>query len=378
MRTSVVFVLSVLLVSCVTEDAGNQDGFLKFDRKAMLRGMAENVIAPGFEELRDAGTALSGAVLAFAEAPNASTLDSAQESWIAAAKAWKRVEFIKIGELDEATGLAAKIDFGSADPLFRTVAVDKSALSAAINSGAQIDRAFVEAQPATLQGFPVIEALLFGNDDAEVLASYEGNTGNARKLYLGAVTASLNASLQRLASQWRSGQFVESFAAADLRDEGSSLGMLVNDFVYHIEASMRNEKVGRPIGFRTNDTPQPESVEARLSEQSIPFLRENIDGLKRLYTGDAFGKQGRGFDALLDHLGAQFKEQPLSKVIADQFDVVTAKLDALPPTMTEAVLTDLAKAKELHHEIQGLTRLTKVDMSEQIGVMIHYADNDGD
>jgi uncharacterized protein len=174
-----------------------------------------------------------------------------------------------------------------------------------------------------------------------------------------------------------SGNHLQAFINSDGRDIGSSIGMMVNEMVYQIEV-MRNEKVGRPLGKRTSGNIQPQSVEAKYSDNSLAFIKENITGIEKAFTGNGAAGDKAGFDDLLDQLKAEFNGQPLAKMIKDQFQAVRQKADAINIPLQDAVNQNPAAVEALYTELNKLLVLTKVDMVNNIGVVITYIDNDGD
>jgi predicted lipoprotein len=377
-----IFLLTMLfLVGC--DDDGPQlpelnDG----DREAMLRSLGENVIVPGFERSAQHASSLETAVNAFVANPSAQTLDAAQAAWTQFGKSWKHVEMYQQGLLDQERpdSLIYKIDLGAANPRVRTSAVDLAALNAAIASAQPITLAFVEAMPAKLQGIPVIEQLLFGGSDEEVIALYTtASDAQNRKAYLTNATLSLRTRFDNVYNNWKpsGGNFLEVFANQYGTDLGSSLGMLVEDMVA-LSESMKNEKIGRPLGMSNSQNPQPDSVEARLSVQSMAFFLENVVGMESAFTADAYGRTGTGIDALLDHLEAKVGDVELSTAVKSQLQTIREKAALITLPLPQAVVSERTQVRTLYDECLVLVKLLKVDVVTQLGVMITTVENDGD
>lgn len=383
MRKSFLFLVLGLLILTGCEDDGPQvpevgDG----DRETMLRSLGENVIIPGFAEVAQKAWTLETAVQGFTGAPSAQTLHIAQAAWIEMGESWKHVEMYQQGLLDQERqdSLIFKIDMGAGNPRVRTSAVDLAALNQAMGTAVPITVAYVEAMPAKLQGIPVIERLLFGANDDEVLALYiSASDAQNRKAYLNSLTSSLHSRFERVHNNWKADgeNFLEVFASAYGTDLGSSIGMLIEDIVALTE-SMKNEKIGRPLGMANAQNQQPDSCEARLSGQSLVFFLENVDGIKRSLTADADGRTGFGIDGLLDHLEAKVGEVQLSTALMSQLEKMRTVAAQITEPLPQAVFSQRLRVDDLYRECLVLIKLLKVDVVTQLGVMITTVENDGD
>lgn len=357
-----------------------KDPFDQYDRQGMLRNLGENVIIPSFEELAQKTSALKQAVATYNTSTTEPNLIALQNAWKEAAFAWKRAELYKVGPLDNGgNGLLASIDHSSANTMTIENAVNPSGVENAITSATgAIDNNYIETLGSQLKGIPTLEYLLFNRTQGNTFILSQFND-QKRKDYLAAASENLNQKAETVLNGWKpgGGNHLQTFVNADGRDIGSSIGMMVNEIVYQIEI-MRNEKVGRPLGKRTSGNIQPQSVEAKYSDNSLAFLKENINGLEKTFTGNGAAGDKAGFDDLLDQLKAEFNGQPLAKMIKDQFQAVRQKADAINVSLQDAVSQNPAAVEALYTELNKLLVLTKVDMVNNIGVVITYTDNDGD
>lgn len=358
------------------------DGVSDGERKAALEAIADNVIIPGFNELATSAAALESTVNALVASPNETSLEAAQAAWITMARQWKRIEYAQQGMLDQERedSLIFKIDLGAADHTMRNATIDETALSTALLTSDEIDRIFVIQLPAKLQDIYVIEDLLFRTDDATALTRLTTDqfAGKRREL-LQALTESLRQRCEAVRNNWwPSGenfrqQFINQFGT----DLGSSLGMLMNDIVYLAE-QMKNQKIGRPVGYLSAQIPQPDSVEARWSVQSLPFFIENLNGIEQAFTSDAGGRMGMGIDSLLNFMDAKVGDKNLSEAVITQINTMRALAQSLGSDLPNAVRTNRTKVDELFTECLVLLKLLKVDVVSQLGVMITTLEGDGD
>jgi len=372
--------VGISFLGCPSNDNTMDDPFGTFDRRAMLENIASNVIAPSFDEFSNKAVALDNAAGAFIASPSSSTLTAAQQAWLDVGLAWKAVEFYRIGPLDNNSTLLASIDSGSLDPSYRSVPADSVGIRNTLQAASTVDKAFVESLRPSYQGIPVLEYLLFSrNSDEEILARFTTDADAAKyRSYLKTLTTSLTSRAATLQAGWAigTGTIHEEFVEADGRDIGSSLSMLVNDFSFLLDAT-HSEKLGRPLGLRNNGVKQPTRVEAYLSKQSVPFMLKNIEALQTMFQGGA-SATGNGLDDLLDHMGAKYGDVKLSEMIAGQFAKVKEAMQAMPSPLDQTAATNPELLQATYTEAKKLLVLVKVDMTNNLGVMITYQDNDGD
>ena len=368
--------LLVIASACEDDPDPSGDKFSTFDRQVLLGDLAKNVIRPGFDSMLRELTELEQSVQVFTAAPTEANLVQARTEWIQAARAWKRVEFFKLGLLNESLPMLATIDIGAADPVKRTAPIDSAAFEQAIATGTTVNVTYVESQAPSLQGIPMLEYLLFRSSLSAVVQDYtQATNAEQRKAYLFAVAQTVRQKIGLLVDDWGGG-YENTFRAADGRDIGSSIGMLVNDLAFLTEA-IKNEKIGRPLGFRTAGIEQPSSVEARLSGQSLQFILDNLTGIEQTITGDGV-TNGIGLADLLRHVDAKYGDIDLSTLILQQIQTIRGKIEGIQAPLPEAVVNNTEAIQQLYDELKKLVVLIKVDVANNLGVMITYTDNDGD
>jgi predicted lipoprotein len=379
-KSLLLLLLAFAIASCTEDQEANEvtDG----QRESMLRALAENVINPGFTVLHTRSGVLHTAIEEFVNAPGQSTLDAAQAAWIDLGKTWKRIEFYQQGLLDQEgqDSLIHKLDLGAVDPIWRVALVPKAQLELAIANVQGSESTYVSHMPANLQGIPAIEALLFGGTDAEVIAQFDSSPqGLNRKLYLLGLRTLLEDHLLRVQESWKpaSGTAFDKFVHGSGTDLNSSLGMLMNDMVSLAE-SMKNQKIGRPLGYLSAQVPQPDSVEARLSKQSLAFFIENLNGIEQAFTADGDGRTGMGIDSLLNFMDAKVGDKNLSEAVKTQLATMRTLAQSLGDDLPNAIRTNKLKVEELFTECLVLVKLLKVDVVTTLGVMITTLEGDGD
>jgi predicted lipoprotein len=367
------YFLSICMAVMACSSKDNPDPSDDTERVAMLTNVGTNVIIPSFEAFQAASAELSTAAIAYAgDTKNLTKFQTLKYTWFNAALAWKTASVFTQGPIEN--------EFLSSSIYFTTT--NYTGIEKAISQpGRAIDNDYIESLGAPLKGIPAIEYLLF-NDAGEgaVIGGYTGINGAARGNYLKALAENLKKQADNIVAKWKPGQgdYLKTFVAADGRDINSSFGILSNkmiDLVY----TMKDERLGAPIGKRNNGTPQPNLVDGKLSGTSLPFLKAELQSVENAFTGKSLkGIDGKGIDDILDKSGAKSGEILLSKKIKDQIATVKAKLDLINSPLSTAVTAQKDLVGTAYDEVKKLQVMMEVDMINNLGVLLTFSDNDGD
>ena len=370
----ITFSVICLIWACSKTEEPVVDKFESFDRKSMLTNLGNNVVIPSFEGFYQKSDALDLAVTAYtSDLKNEQKLVAVQQAWVEMAKAWKLASVFKQGPIEDKF-LLSNIDYSSKGTYLNVTLLEKT-----ISEGTTIDNAFIESKGATVKGIHTIEYLIFdkAKANANIIGSYTGINGAKRTAYLKALSINLKNQAKLILDDWKGG-YVTKFINSDGRDINSSLGVMSNkliDLIYTI----RDERIGVPIGRRNNGTPQPDNAEAILSESSIALAINELKGIENAFLGkNPSGADGIGIDDLLDKLEAKSGEELLSRKIKNQFTNVYAKLNAISKPLPIAVVNNKAEVQAAYDEIKKLQVMMEVDMINNLGVLLTFSDNDGD
>ncbi|GAA4836177.1 hypothetical protein GCM10023331_21760 [Algivirga pacifica] len=335
----------------------------------MLQNIGDNIMQPKYNAFKTASTSLMDKTTAFVNNPTEETLSNAQLAWTDAMESWSAVEVFSTGPVEQMMIKEAIYSW----PV-KTAAVEENIT----NAPNEINAEYINSLPAVdintglalSQGLAVVEYLLFGKDlsTTEVLASF---SDEQRLAYLQTLTEVLAGHATSITEALP--EFLPLFVSADGKDVGSSTNMIANDLLIMIE-TMKNEKVGIPLGKKSLGQPLPLNVEALFSRHSLPLLMISLESTQELF----IGKEGLGYDDYLNEVDARINNTPLSEVILAQFQACKTAAEAINDPLEVAITSEKENVENLYNELKKLVTLTKSDMMSQLGLSVTFSDNDGD
>lgn len=336
----------------------------------MLRNIGEHLILPAYSDLKISIDSLHYFNNQFIADPSLPNLANVQTLF---RQAYSRFQWV------------AAFEFGPADKEliranFNTFPCDTVQINGKIAAG---DFNFSTVADLDAKGFPAIDFLLYGsqyNNDA-IIAKFttDANAAN-RRSYLNALVNELKSKTDALNNAWSpaGGNYINTFINNTGADVGSSLGLLVNQLNYDFE-TLKNYKVGIPLGKKTLGTPLPEKVEACYSQISVALAVQQIKAIENLYLGRSKqGVDGLGLDDYLIHLKSQYNGGWLSDAIKSQLSLAIQKLQSVPDPLSQTIISTPSIVDAAYIELQKQVVLFKTDMPSSLGVLITYQDNDGD
>lgn len=364
-----VFLTTLLaLFAAPSCDSGSGGGASdNFDRQAMLRNYAENLIQPAYIQLQNRANALQAAVEVFATNPEAALLTDVRTAWQNAYTDWQYANAYNFGPAGESglrKGLIEEIG---------TFPASTTKIEAAVAAGTwNLDDFNRDAR-----GFLAVEYLVFGENQSieEVAAAFAGNS--SRLNYLLALAEDMSDRSNEVLTAWN-GSYRDEFIRNDGTDVGSSTSQLYNEFVRSFEA-IKNFKLALPLGKRPGQVQtEPQLVEAYYSGTSLDMLKNHFTAIENIWHGRArSGQGGIGFREYLESVEGG------PALIADtetQLTALKAALAAVPanPAMSAQVAGDKTQLEALYTEFSKMTRYFKSDMSSLLGIAITFSSGDGD
>lgn len=355
------------LYSCKPKDK-EENPSASVDRTPLLTTMADSIITPSFKALNEQMLVSETAINNFVSSPSLATLQAAREALLQSWHKWEAVAYY---------------DFGPSNTYYLATAtdnlfpVDTTAIQNAIKSGTYN---FAVSTGPKISGFGAMDFVLYTETwtDQQIVDSIQN--GANRGKYLKDVHAYLKNKINAVYNDWNS-TYRATFIAANGIDAGSSFSSLVNKLIREMEI-IKNFKVGIPVNIVGNIliddvTARPFEAEACYSDSSLALLKSALTGAYNIYFGiNSNNRNGLGLDDYLIQVG----NEPLNNQIKAQFDAVFVKLAAVQSPYSTAVnnASNRVAVRELHAALVILISYLKVDYASSTGVMINYADTDGD
>jgi uncharacterized protein len=355
------FAIAIFLSAC--KDPDNSCA-TNFDQSAFLSNIANNIITPWYDSLKLQVDALSLAVANFNASPSQQTLDVARSAYRNAGLIWQKAMIFEFGPADEVQLRSSLNNF----PVF------EGRLEYAAQGGKY--KLEVDSFSYT-RGFPAIDYLLYAGaaDDAGIIALFDTDSNaQIRRNFLTAVMAQIKGKTDAVHSGWAT--YKSTFIATIGVSTGSPISLLVNQLNQNYEL-FKNNKLGNPVGAKVSYIPSPDKVEAKHSGLSLDFAMASLHGTYELF----MGKDGSGFDDYIAAGGSEKDGQPLQNVIINQFNTITASLEALrPETLNGAIQTNFNAVKTAYGQAQNQVVYLKTDLPSVLCISITYVDNtdDGD
>lgn len=355
------FIVTLLLLFVGACSSTSSDDQSNFDRAAMLENYGNNVILPAFESLQTSVDDLQIAAQDFENERTPEQLETLQAALKDARLAWQDVSPFRFGPAESITSL-------------NTYPVDTEKISDRVSSG---EYSFGTIGSADVVGLPALGYLLHGVADTneQILSMYTTDTDSENRLdYLLDNITFIKEQVDTATNDWKAsgGDYIGMFLSEENAgtDVGSSLGMLINNYVRHYEKFLRDGKIGIPAGVRSAGTPRPVAVEAYYGGYSVELATANLNQVERIFTG----ADGRGLDDNLEALNAA----DLSDEIQTQIDEAQSALEALNDPLSQQIEENNDPVLTTFEEMQQVVTLVKADMTSILGITITYQDNDGD
>jgi len=337
--------------------------FKSFDRQGMLSNIGNNSAIPAYNTAVSTAHLFNEQIDTFKTNPTPATLLQAQQYWRLLNSFWRSCEVFGFGPLDY---LLIK-------PRIDDYHCNVTNIETHISAEPIIDLGYINTVPVSDKGLVTAEYLLFGDgvQDPFTLLS----TDTQRVNYLVAVGLSLEEKITQVRDEWISSgnNFIATFISSDGNNVSSSIGKMINYEVMILD-EIKNMKLGKPMG-KFDASVIPNEVESYYSHQSLTNIQANIISMRYIFEGNG----GVGFYELLDHLGAKDNNGTLlSNKLETKFNEILYDFDNFTSPLDQAVVSDLTTCEILYQDVYDLYILVKVDMMNQLGLLLTFTDNDGD
>ena len=338
----------------------------KVSRETVLRDLARNVIAAGYDSLDAKCRALTHAVGELNQPPTSATLAQARAAWIAAADAAAAMRCFQTGPLASRES-AATFYYGRVSPPF---------LEGALRATNALSPSLLDELSPNVKGLFGIQYLLFGHTGypsmtpvpaSAVLGMLSGPDSARRRSYLGALAEEVAVKAGQVAADWNTPG--DSGAAAQFAAAGeASLNQVVNQLAQALE-DLDQKHLNFVLVLPSPISRQQYRVERSPSGSSLSGVIASLEGVEKFYRG----VHGPGLAALVQPLNPA-----LGQRIADQFAAALAATRAIGEPLEQAVVDKREALQKAVDQVHALEILLKVDLASALGVTITFSSGDSD
>jgi predicted lipoprotein len=340
-----------------------------FDRQALLTNLAVNLAVPAYQELLVRVQALQTAVQEHAaDVADAAKRDAARQAWREAMNAAQVVELLRFGPAGSSLDIAGGMDIGIriySWPLENPCRVDEETVDNQFESPG-----FFDTELVNVSGLDAIEYLLFDEDGDNACGDVPINQGSPtpweslgaaevaqrRADYAAAACVDLVSRVQQLVTAWdpAGSNFLATISAAASSGTYASAHAAVNDVfaaMFYLDTVIKDKKLAEPAGL-TGGPVDPTLVESSFASVSKENILRNLETFQVMFLGNAPADPAAiGFDDFLVARGAG----SLATTMAADIASAIAAVQAIPGTLEEALISDLAAVQAAHAAIKAIT-----------------------
>ena len=375
MKTLKIFIsisiLSIFIISCSSSSDDEQSTIPEFDRSAVLKNYADNIIIPRLNNFRSSVDYLKESVDAYVDSPDITTYTELHNSWLEAYINWQYVEMFNIGKAEE-------IMFFSKT---NTYPVNEGRIQENINNE-KTDLS--NPNDWSCQGFPGLDYMIHGIADSEneIINQYIQNPLNGK--YLKVVLNELNNNTDLVLNDWNT--YRNTFVNSIENTATSAFNMLTNDFVYYFEKGLRTNKIGIPSGVFSNN-PLSNKVESYYSSKngiedvSRDLIENALNAVDLVFQGKSSNQSpvGPSFKTYLDFIKANnVSADDIGSIVVNKIQTANQKILDLNKNFINQVENDNGKMLAAFDALQTIVVNLKTDMLSLFNVAVDYTDADGD
>lgn len=303
------------------------------------------LVSANYADAISTAQALQTALLAFTGNPNAGTLQSAKDAWLAAREPYGQTESFRFydGPIDDADGPEGQLNAWPMDESYVDYVDGMDGAGIINDPSTDITKEMLSSlnevggEENVATGYHAIEFLLWGqdlNDSGPGDRSFEdfvddGPVANPdrRRLYLETVAELLVDDLQAVSAEWDAagGAYRASFLALP-PDE--AITNIMRGIGALAGAELAEERMN--VAF---DTKLQEDEHSCFSDNTHNDVLYNFLAVKNVYLGDYGNVSGPGIDSLVEA-----RDPMLAQEIADKIAETESLIAAIPQPFDQAIL----------------------------------------
>jgi putative iron-regulated protein len=347
------FLVLVSVSSCsddpiVPNEPTNTDSLKSVDslRTLVSADITNNVILPTYLELRNKTAALRDAAAAYSANPIEANWLATRAAWYAARSPWESSEAFIFGPAD----------FKGLDPALDLWPLNRIDLDSILVSDISLTVEAVAGFNENVKGSHTAEYLLFGDTNQKVFSQM-----TPREIeYLVAVTADIAKNTEILYNSWVSSG--ENYAAIFEKYPNSRYPTpkdgISEMIVGMIDLSVELYDTKMQIPYTSRELKYDESA---FSDNSVLDFQENLNCIKRMYTGENGAHTGKG----LTHL-VQLANPSLDVRVREKITNAEIAVSAITPTFGKAITSNRPKIAEAITAVESLYRILEDSVKTQI------------
>jgi predicted lipoprotein len=321
-------------------------------RSSVLCDLVRNVVLPVVDEFDAQAGALRFSIKALSEQRTDANLQAARQAWRDTRGPWETCEAFLFGPA-KTQGL---------DPAVDSWPIDLITIDSMLASNDRFTPAYFDVSEGTVKGSHAIELLLWGSNGAKRVDEI-----TPREIeFLVAASESMQSAASALKRAWippvSSGETGYGEQVCNAGQPGSlytTRAGAVREFVnglISILTEVSDSKMGIPFLQQNVDF-----EEARFSGNSKDDFKANLAGVRSIYTGTYGPRSGKGLRDLV-----MATDTALAAKVQRSIDNVEARLDAINPSFTEAVLHSRNVVQTARFAMTDLAATLSTEVTEKI------------
>lgn len=357
---NVIFVMATLLfINCSKDNPSkeneNNNTVFKSD-KQLIENTVNSIILPEITSFKKKCIILNELTEAYVQNSTLANLESVKKQWITVAEGYASIYAYNIGTVKNKYTRQLLYNWPSTAIAIENFIKDK-----------EINETTITNFGSSAKGISAIEYLLF--KDKSKIVNLEITTNAKRKKYLQLITKELKNNAEKQENLWKN--YASEFINNQVKDGvDTSLNILFNG-LNNVITFARETKIGKPAGLEKSNHTNIEILQAFYSETSINLLEKNLKSVENTLFKN-------GVTTIGDKISFITKNETLNNNLKSQFKNIYTAIDAIKPSLKNAITTDIKKVQKLHSELKRLEVLFIVDIRSALSLIVTGTDGDGD
>ena len=356
-------VLALLIFGCNGSDESNTDNaddtVEEFDVPTLLADATNSLILPTIANFKAEADTFGNLTTTYLNDLSETNFNALRDQWIQMSLTYEKTYVFHIGVARDRFLHRAIYNWPTVPDALENFITDSEITEETV--------AVISPQIKALAG---LEYLLFKSDIAETHAEFVAD--EKRREYLRLSVEFLTGQANRLLTIWDTNG--EDYATTFIENEGTGIRASFNLFFNGLNNAVdtgKVTKIGKPGGFETSATPNPEIVQAPYSNTSLDLLMASMETLEEAFFAEDIAN-------ISDYIFFVLQENSLNNDIQTKINEVKEAIAVINVPLEEAVINNSSQVENLHTKLTELGILLTVDARSALSVIITSTDNDGD